>query len=80
MFTVVLVGGSVGERRVRSRTELRGKAPVEGTKIFDERKAATQVAARMNKTLSPGEKKYYGMKYVSCEIVELAGKKYFNGK
>lgn len=80
MYTIVLVGGSVGEGRVRSRDELRGRTPVDGTKIFEDRKDAMQVARRMSKAFSPGEKKYYGLKYVSCEIVELAGRKYFNGK
>lgn len=80
MFTVVLVGGSIAERQVSNKKELRGKSPNEKSLFFDSRESAVIYAKRLNKSISPGEKKYYGLKYVSCEVLELAGKKYFNGK
>jgi len=49
-----LQGGSIGDNR--------DKSPIGGEK-FPTRALAQEKAKRMTKALSPGEKKYYKMKY-----------------
>ena len=60
-FTVSMKGGSIGGGKSKGRE-------------FDTKEEAAAYAKRMNKVLSPGEKKHYGMKYVvvkeSIEIEE----------
>jgi hypothetical protein len=50
--SVVQKGGSIGEQ------------PNRVVKSFDTPEEAKEYAKRMNKNLSPGEKQYYGIKYV----------------
>jgi len=76
-YTVVLLGGSIGEKPIRSVRELKGKEVINKEKVFDTPEEAKKYAKQMNKYLSPGEKKYYGLKYVVAEIKDgiFTGKK-----
>jgi len=57
-----LQGGSIGDNR--------DKSPIGGEK-FPTRALAQEKAKRMTKALSPGEKKYYKMKYTAKPIKKL---------
>lgn len=61
-FGVYLQGGSVGGNK--------DKSPLGGEK-YPTRALAKEKADRMNKILSPGEKKYYKMKYVVKPIERI---------
>jgi len=61
-FGVYLQGGSIGDNR--------DKSPIGGEK-FPTRALAQEKAKRMTKALSPGEKKYYKMKYTAKPIKKL---------
>jgi hypothetical protein len=64
-WAVVLKGGSIGSG---------GGWSLDGMSIrysFDDQDAAKRQAKRSNKRLSPGEKKYYGMRYLVRDIVKL---------
>jgi len=76
-YTVVLLGGSIGEKPIRSVKELEGKEVINKKKIFNIPEEAKKYARQMNKYLSPGEKKYYGLKYVAAELKDgvFTGKK-----
>jgi hypothetical protein len=67
-FVVILKGGSIGERKVSSRAQLRGTDIEEGTTIYFTKEDAKISAKDNNKYLSPSEKKYYGLRYIVCEI------------
>ena len=60
---VIQTGGSIGDRS--------SKTPKEAEASKEEAQAK---AKRMNKQLSPGEKKYYGIKYKAVQIKEEEGK------
>ena len=66
MYSVVLLGGSIGEKRISKLQHLTGEKVMD-EKLFSLDKAKEK-AIRMNKLLSPGEKKYYGLKYVVAEV------------
>ncbi len=66
-YGLVMLGGSIGEKPIRSVAELKGKTVVD-PKVFPSIEKAKENAKRMNGYLSPGEKKYYGLKYVVAEI------------
>lgn len=68
-YTIVLLGGSIEDKNVTSIGQLRGVAIKNDTKLFDDRKEAQNVAKRRNRILSPGDKKYYGLKYVVAEVI-----------
>lgn len=51
LWAVYLDGGSMGERNSDPKA------------VFDDQAEAKDHSKRMNKVLSPGEKKYYRMKY-----------------
>ncbi len=65
-YAVVLLGGSIGEKRISSLKHLTNQ------KVMDEElfslDKAKEKAKRMNAYLSPGEKKYYRLKYVVAEV------------
>lgn len=65
-FAVVLIGGSIGEKRVSRLNQLAGMKIMDSD-LFSINQAKEK-ANRMNKLLSPGEKKYYGLKYVVAEV------------
>lgn len=65
-YAVVLLGGSIGEKRISKIQQLTNK-DIMDEELFSLDKAKEK-AKRMNKLLSPGEKKYYGLKYVVAEV------------
>ena len=65
-YAVVLLGGSIGEKRISSLKHLTNEKVMD-KELFSLDKAQEK-AKRMNKLLSPGEKKYYGLKYVVAEV------------
>ena len=67
-YTTQLLGGSIGGKTITSLRELKGE-PVQGDKtIFDNKEDAIAKAKQLNKGLTPGEKKYYRMKFVVAEV------------
>jgi hypothetical protein len=62
-YDVVQTGGSVGEKAVRNIKELKGSHPKHLSTVHNDIEAAKRSVKRMNKMLSPGEKKYYGIRY-----------------
>ena len=66
-YTVALLGGSIGSKPIRSVRELRGIEVIDPNGISSKEKAKEN-AKKMNGYLSPGEKKYYGLKYVVAEV------------
>jgi hypothetical protein len=75
-FQKVLLGGSIGERVIRNKRELKGKDAGDIFEIFSDKSEAKISAKNSNKGFSPGEKNYYGLKYVVAEVIN--GK--FTGK
>jgi len=72
-YGVVQLGGSVGEKTVSSLRELKGKPSPKQTLSYED---AKEKAKQMNKQVSAGEKKHYGIKYVVAGVAD--GK--FTGK
>lgn len=68
-YAKVLIGGSIGERALRSIRDLKNQ-PINREQIFDSKEEAKESAKRSNKNLSPGEKSYYGLKWVVAEVVD----------
>lgn len=69
-YVVVMLGGSIGEKSVRSKRDLKGeKIDKEIHNLYDSREEAEIVKKRMNSHLSPGEKKYYGISYTVAEVI-----------
>lgn len=69
-YATVLKGGSIGGKNIRSPSDLKGMS-VKGNKYIKASKAEAKVdAARLNKSLSPGEKDYYKMKYIVVQVRE----------
>lgn len=70
-WTTIQIGGSIGEKTVHSVSALRGVAVDKSKSYFeayDDYEDAKAEAKRRNKGLSPGEKKYYGIRYVVAGI------------
>lgn len=66
-YAVILLGGSIGSlKSIRSLRELSGEKYK--AEILSKEDAILK-AKRMNAMLSPGEKKYYGLKYVIAEVI-----------
>lgn len=66
-YAVVLLGGSIGSKPIRSTRELKGMEVIDPNSVSSKEKAKEN-AKKMNSYLSPGEKKYYGLKYVVAEV------------
>lgn len=62
-FAVVMQGGSIGSGK--SKYLVKGLPIVETFATIEE---AKEYAVRRNKSLSPGEKSYYRMKYIATPI------------
>ena len=75
-YAVVLKGGSIGEKNIRNLRDLKGQPVLDTKHIYDTYEKAMSNRKIMNKYLSPGEKKYYGLLYIVAGIVN--GK--FTGK
>jgi hypothetical protein len=60
--------GAIGYSRARTKAELKGRTFNQDYKLYTLEDAKT-TKIRMNKILSPGEKSYYGLKYVVAEVV-----------
>ena len=75
-YAVMRIGGSIGEKTIRSVRDLKGETVDPKEKTYTDKQTAKDTVKRMNKLLSPGEKKYYGIRYITAEI--QAGK--FTGK
>jgi hypothetical protein len=68
-YDVVRLGGSIGEKSIRDHRDLKGvKVPYTDKELYTDKSLAQEAAKRLNKVVSPGEKKYYGIKYVVAEI------------
>jgi len=68
-FTVVLLGGSIGEQTIRNVRVLKNKVvPFTNNYYFTVKADAKSKAKNLTKSLSAGEKSYYKMKYVVAEI------------
>lgn len=65
-YTILLLGGSIGGKSIRSVKHAQG-LDIDADYLYDDKKDAKDKAKSLNKLLSPGEKKYYGMKYVPAE-------------
>jgi hypothetical protein len=63
-FAVISKGGSIGGNKANYDPRLKGTVIA----TFDTKKEADAYAQRRNKTLSPGEKKGYGMSYSSVKM------------
>ena len=72
-FHVVMLGGSIGTTNVRKKSDLKGLTANPAETFVG---AAEVKAKRMNKQLSPGERKYYNIKFIVARAVN--GK--FTGK
>lgn len=70
MFDVVMMGGSIGDRGITSLRQIKGEKVKNPDGLYDTKEKAKDVAKRMNKGLSPGEKKYYGIKYKVATVVD----------
>lgn len=69
-YVVVMLGGSIGEKSVRSKRDLKGKMIDKKIHIlYDSKEEAEIVKKRMNSHLSPGEKKYYGINYTVAKVI-----------
>ena len=66
-YTYVLFGGSIGDRIIRTLKILKGEN-VLGDNVYNTKEEAQEKVKRMNKLLSPGEKKVYKLKYVVAEL------------
>lgn len=64
-YAVIRLGGSIGE-----------KITIGPKDIFDNKEAAKENAKVSNKLLSPGDKKYYGIKYTVIELTPKNIQKY----
>ena len=64
-WTVKRSGGSIGDKPSNPTA-----ATVNPAMTFDSQEEAKELAKRRNKQLSPGEKKYYGIKYKAVQITE----------
>jgi len=67
-YAVVMLGGSIGNKSIRKVSDLKGTEVKDKDRIFDSIDKAKEKAKQMNKLLSPGEKTYYGLKYVVAKI------------
>lgn len=69
-YVVVMLGGSIGEKSVRSKRDLKGKnIDKKIHTLYDSKEEAEIVKKRMNSHLSPGEKKYYGINYTVAKVI-----------
>jgi hypothetical protein len=75
-YTTVMLGGSIGEKPIRSLRDLKGTPLGKFNEIYDSKDDAKVSARKSNKLLSPGEKEYYGISYKVAEVID--GK--FTGK
>jgi len=65
-YAVVMIGGSAGEKRPQNKRGYKGlDASEEELFSLDD---AKKKAKRMNKLLSPGEKKHYGLRYIVIPV------------
>ena len=69
-YSVVLKGSSIGEKNISSLRDLKGeKIEIkEYTNLYNNVEDAKADAKSSNKQLSPGEKNYYGLKYIVAEL------------
>lgn len=66
-YIVKMVGGSVGTKNPSNAKGYKGYKLTDEDTLMSQEKAKEK-AKRMNKNLSPGEKKYYGIKYVVLKV------------
>lgn len=67
-YTKVLLGGSIGSNSIKSVSELKGISFTTGQK-FKTSDICEDSCKISNKNLSPGEKKYYNLKWVCAEVI-----------
>jgi hypothetical protein len=68
-YACVLLGGSIGNKSISNIKSLKDEEVMDLDRLFDSKEKAKEKVDRMNKILSPGEKKYYGMEYVIAEVI-----------
>ncbi len=70
-YTVIRLGGSIGSKSIRDKKQLKNKKyEGDASNLFSTEQEALNKATRLNKSLSPGEKQYYKIKYVVAEIID----------
>jgi len=70
-YTVIQLGGSIGSKSIRDKKQLKNKKyEGDASKLFSIEQEALNKATRLNKSLSPGEKQFYKIKYVVAEIID----------
>jgi len=67
-WAVVLKGGLIGEKSIRNVRALKGLPVVDTKHTYQTYEEAVNYKKQMNKLLSPGEKKYYGLLYIVAGI------------
>ena len=67
-YAVVLKGGSIGEKNIRSLRDLKGQKVVDTKRVYDSYEEAVKSKKSYNKMLSPGEKQYYGLLYIVAGV------------
>ncbi len=67
-YSVALQGGTIGEINIMSKQQLKGIKAKDIFPLYDSKSEALEYVSRLNKQLSPGEKKYYNLKYIVVEV------------
>ena len=67
-YSVALQGGSIGEKTIHTKSLLKGIPAKDIFPLYDNKADATEHVKTLNKQLSPGEKKYYRLKYIVVEV------------
>lgn len=74
-YAKVLLGGSIGEKPITDIRQLKGEKAL-GAVLLSSKEEALASAKRSNKSLSPGEKKFYKLKWIVAEVKDG----FFTGK
>lgn len=72
LYEIILIGGSIGEKRITSVKALKGSEVNPNAELFENRDDAKIKARRLGRSLSAGEKAYYGLRYTTAEVVDNA--------
>ena len=68
-YSAVLQGGSIGEKRINNVSQLKGEKVIDTGVTYDNIADAKARAKSLNKLITPGEKNYYGLKYVVAAAI-----------
>ena len=67
-YATALKGGSIGEKNIHSARDLKGMSVKGNASVKNSKAESKEDAKRKNKALSPGEKKYYGLRYIVVQV------------